>query len=39
MTKSLQDLRREIENDGWVEVGRDAEPWAFTYERSASGQK
>jgi hypothetical protein len=36
MTKSLQDLRREIENDGWVEAGRGTEPWAFTYERSAS---
>jgi hypothetical protein len=37
MTKSLQDLRREIENDGWVETGRGAEPWAFKYEHSASG--
>lgn len=37
MTKSLQDLCREIENDGWVEAGRGAEPWAFRYERPASG--
>ena len=37
MTKSLQDLRREIENDGWVEAGRGTEPWAFKYERSCSG--
>ena len=37
MTKSLQDLRREIENDGWVKAGRDTEPWAFKYERFASG--
>jgi hypothetical protein len=37
MTKSLQDLRREIENDGWVEAGRGTEPWAFKYEGSASG--
>ena len=37
MTKSLQDLRREIEHDGWVEAGRSAEPWAFKYEGSASG--
>ena len=37
MTESLQDLRREIEHDGWVEAGRDTEPWAFKYERSASG--
>jgi hypothetical protein len=37
MTKRLQDLRREIEHDGWVETGRGAEPWAFNYEGSASG--
>jgi hypothetical protein len=37
MTKSLQDLRREIENDRWVEAGRGTEPWAFKYERSRSG--
>ena len=37
MTKTLQDLRREIENDGWVEAGRGGEPWAFKYEGSASG--
>jgi hypothetical protein len=37
MTKSLQELRREIEHDGWVEAGRGAEPWAFNYEGSASG--
>jgi hypothetical protein len=23
--------------DGWVEAGRGTEPWAFSYERSASG--
>jgi hypothetical protein len=34
MAKSLQDLRREIENDGWVEAGRGTEPWAFKYEGS-----
>ena len=37
MTKSLQELRREIDNDGWVEAGRGTEPWAFRYERPASG--
>ena len=37
MTYSLQDLRREIENDGWVEAGRGAEPWALKYERPPSG--
>ena len=35
MTRSLQDLRREIERDGWVEAGRGTEPWAFKYERPA----
>jgi hypothetical protein len=38
MTRSLQELRREIEHDGWVEAGRGTEPWAFTYERSQSGR-
>ena len=37
MTKSLQDLRREIENDGWVEAGRGTDPWAFRYGHPASG--
>ena len=37
MTRSLQDLRREIENDGWVEAGRATEPWAFTHGRPTSG--
>ena len=36
-TKSLQDLRREIENDGWLEAGRGTEPGAFKYERPVSG--
>lgn len=39
MTKSLQDLRFEIESDGWVEVGRGAEPWTFKYERPDSGAR
>jgi hypothetical protein len=37
MTDSLEDLRREIAGDGWVEVGRGTEPWAFEYERTAFG--
>jgi hypothetical protein len=36
MTRSLQDLRREIEHEGWVEAGRGTEPWAFRYERPAA---
>ena len=31
MTESLTKLRREIEADGWVETGRGAEPYAFTF--------
>ena len=37
MAKSLQDLRREIENDGWVAAGRGAEPWGVQVRRSRSG--
>jgi hypothetical protein len=37
MTKSLQDLCREIENDGWVKAGQGSEPWALKYERSPTG--
>ena len=33
MTDSLTKLRREIEADGWVETGRGAEPYAFTFAR------
>jgi hypothetical protein len=36
MTRTLQELRREIEHDGWVEAGQGIDPWAFKYERSAS---
>ena len=33
MTQSLEELCRELEDDGWVQVGRGAEPWAYTYQR------
>jgi len=33
MAHSLAELRREIAADGWVEVGRGSEPWAYRYER------
>jgi hypothetical protein len=37
MTKGFQDLRREIEHDGWLEAGRGTDPWAIKYERAPSG--
>ncbi len=33
MTRSLEELCREIQGDGWVQVGRGAEPWAYRYQR------
>jgi hypothetical protein len=33
MAQSLVELRREIAADGWVEVGRGPEPWAYRYQR------
>ncbi len=32
-----QELRGDLEKDGWVEVGRGDEPWALRYERATSG--
>jgi len=37
MTGALQELRRDLEKDGWVEVGRGDQPWALRYERATSG--
>jgi hypothetical protein len=37
MAASLTDLRRVLENDGWVEVGRGTEPWALLYRRPGGG--
>ena len=33
MTASLEQLRRDVERDGWVEVGRGPQTWAFRYRR------
>ena len=33
MAQSLAALRQEIAADGWVELGRGSEPWAYRYER------
>ena len=37
MTQSLEELCRELEDDGWVQVGRGAEPWAYRYQRPMRG--
>jgi len=37
MTDALTELRRELEKDGWVEVGRGDQPWALRYQRATSG--
>ena len=37
MTQSLEELCRELEDDGWVQVGRGAEPWAYQYQRPVRG--
>jgi hypothetical protein len=33
MTKSLDELCRELDRDGWMRLGRASDPWAFRYER------
>jgi hypothetical protein len=35
MEDALEELRRDLETDGWVLVGRGDEPWALRYERRA----
>jgi hypothetical protein len=37
MSRSLTELRQELENDGWVQVGRGTEPWAYRYQRPVQG--
>jgi|GEM_PF-480453 len=36
MTRALEDLEREIERAGWVEVGRGERPWEITYTGSSA---
>ena len=33
MTQSLAELRREIEDDGWVVTGHGDQPWELHYQR------
>jgi hypothetical protein len=37
MTQSLEELCRELDDDGWVQVGRGTQPWAYRYQRPARG--
>lgn len=34
MTRALDDLKREIEDDGWVEVTRGQQPWDVGYQKA-----
>jgi hypothetical protein len=36
MTESLRQVQRDVEADGWVQVGRGPEPWSFQYRRPPS---
>jgi hypothetical protein len=33
MRQALEELRRDLDRDGWVRVGRGEHPWALRYER------
>lgn len=33
MTMSLDELCRDLDQDGWMRLGRASDPWAFRYER------
>jgi hypothetical protein len=33
MRQALEELRRDLDRDGWVQVGRGEHPWALRYER------
>ena len=34
MDESLEELRRTIQEDGWVEAGHGAQPWQDVYRRT-----
>jgi hypothetical protein len=34
MTRSLEELVRDIRQDGWRQTGRGSESWSLTFERS-----
>ena len=33
MTEALNELRRRLEAEGWCQMGRGMQPWAFRYVR------
>jgi hypothetical protein len=33
MAESLRELQRQVEGDGWAQVGRGDEPWSYRYRR------
>jgi hypothetical protein len=33
MRESLEELYRDLDRDGWVQVGRGEQPWSLRYER------
>lgn len=33
MRESLADLRRDLDRDGWIQVGRRKQPWSLRYQR------
>jgi len=35
-TESLRQVQGDVEADGWVQVGRGAEPWSFQYRRAGT---
>jgi hypothetical protein len=37
MTESLRQVQRDEEADGWVQVGRGAQPWSFRYRHAGHG--
>ncbi|MHA7284098.1 hypothetical protein [Arthrobacter sp. TMS2-4] len=39
MTRSLDQLIRDIKADGWTQTGRGAEPWSLTFERLPTGSR
>lgn len=34
MTRSLEELVRDIRHDGWTQAGRGSEPWSLIFERN-----
>jgi hypothetical protein len=37
MTAALEELQRDLTQDGWGQTSRGRDPWSLTYERVTSG--